>query len=372
MKPGRSRAAISSNIRELLKSESNRTQDQAVAIALKNARKYADGGAVASDYAMLRAMLPSDPRSDEVLQRYTVLADEPRNQLMMGRMSGTPMSPEDERNREIGVKAYDDIRLMEPTMARRMDRVAARMGPGAPAAAYHPTQQAADQRTYDTLERLAETTPAGLRERRDNIIRGGNQDIEGLMLRVYQDAPTEDNIKAMERMADRIGIKPPWADVPRKYARGGSVAAPKFATKPAKLASGGLNSALPGRSDKLGIGAKPGAFVMPADVVSAVGQGNSKAGMAVLDGMFKSGPYGAHLPRGGARSAVPRRGKPTFADGGVVPIAVSGGEYIIEPEEIIAQFGDIETGHQALEQFAKDQRQDYIKTLRSLPGPRRG
>lgn len=160
----------------------------------------------------------------------------------------------------------------------------------------------------------------------------------------------------------------------RKYARGGSVApTPKFATKVAKLTSGGLNSALPGRSDKLGLGAKPGSFVVPADVVSAAGQGNSQAGMKVLDGMFKSGPYGSHLPRGGARSATPRRGKPNkYADGGIVPIAVSGGEYILQPEDIEATFGDLDTGHQALENFVKDLRGDYIKTLRSLPGPRRG
>lgn len=168
-----------------------------------------------------------------------------------------------------------------------------------------------------------------------------------------------------------------------RYARGGSVAAPKFATKVAKVTSGGLDSALPGRSDKLGIGAKPGSFVVPADVVSAVGQGNTKAGIAHLDGMFKegnaafkSGPYGTHMPRPGARSAIPRRGKPqTYADGGAVdavPIAVSGGEYIIQPEELHNRFGDVEVGHEVMKHFVNDQRADYIKRLRSLPGPKRG
>lgn len=142
---------------------------------------------------------------------------------------------------------------------------------------------------------------------------------------------------------------------------------------PKLTSSGGIQGALPGRSDKLGIGAKPGAFVVPADAVSAVGQGNSKSGMKVLDNMFKTGPYGQHLPRGGARNAVPKKGKATaYADGGSVPIAVSSGEYVIDPEDIKAKYGDVKDGHEILHQFVKDVRKDYIKTLRSLPGPKRG
>lgn len=165
----------------------------------------------------------------------------------------------------------------------------------------------------------------------------------------------------------------------RSYAAGGAVMdkTPWYARNAARsMQTGGLDTAIPGREDRLGLAAKRGSFVMPADAVSAVGQGNTKAGMGILDGMFKTGPYGMHKPRPGARKAIPKAKKVRFADGGVVgeeavPIQAAGGEYIIEPEAIIDQFGDLERGHQVLEQFVKDLRGDYIKTLRSLPGPRR-
>lgn len=160
----------------------------------------------------------------------------------------------------------------------------------------------------------------------------------------------------------------------RKYAAGGAVMdkTPWFARNAARsMGSGGLETAIPGRADKLGLAAKAGSFVMPADAVSALGQGNTKAGMGILDNMFKSGPYGQHLPRPAARK-LPRAGKPAkYADGGAVPIMASGGEYVIEPEDIEANFGSLDEGHKVLDRFVQDIRKDYIKSLRSLPGPRR-
>jgi hypothetical protein len=53
-----------------------------------------------------------------------------------------------------------------------------------------------------------------------------------------------------------------------------------------------------------------------------------------------------------------------------VPILAAGGEYVIPPE-IVAEIGDgdINHGHEVLDEFVKRVRQEQIKTLRKLPGP---
>lgn len=139
--------------------------------------------------------------------------------------------------------------------------------------------------------------------------------------------------------------------------------------------SGGLSSPVPGRTDRLAMNARAGSYVIPADVVSGLGQGNSQAGMANLDRMFKKGPYGATLrgpmPRT-PHARIPRPPKPPrFADGGAVPIMAAGGEYIIEPDAIMQQFGDIDFGHKVLDKFVQDIRKQTIKEMQQLPGPSR-
>lgn len=61
------------------------------------------------------------------------------------------------------------------------------------------------------------------------------------------------------------------------------------------FAQGGLiDSPVPGRTDKLALKVKSGAYVIPASVVSGLGEGNTKAGVAALDKLFGLGPYGMH------------------------------------------------------------------------------
>ena len=139
--------------------------------------------------------------------------------------------------------------------------------------------------------------------------------------------------------------------------------------------SGGINSGVGGRTDHLPISAQKGAYVMPADVVSALGQGNSRAGTGVLDRMFKSGPYGVGLSRGrsgGLRSPIAPPAPAKYADGGAVPIMAAGGEYVVDPETVASVGGgDIDHGHAILDQFVTQTRADNINTLKSLPGPQR-
>lgn len=145
---------------------------------------------------------------------------------------------------------------------------------------------------------------------------------------------------------------------------------------------GMINSSIPGRTDKLPMNVPAGSYVLPADIPSALGQGNSMAGGQILKKMFSSGPYGLPTMRGarGVRQPrlnlrTPRLPRGTFADGGGadhVPIIAAGGEYIIHPDVVRdIGHGDIKSGHKVLDKFVLQVRQHNIKTLKKLPGPKK-
>lgn len=130
---------------------------------------------------------------------------------------------------------------------------------------------------------------------------------------------------------------------------------------------GFLHSTVPGRTDKLPIAVKGGAYVLPADHVAALGQGNSLAGAATVNKMFKMGPYGTSpTPLRALRGAK-------RADGGASPtdIIAAGGEIVIPPEAIIDKYGDLDKGHKALDAWVVNTRKKHIKTLRNLKPPKK-
>lgn len=151
--------------------------------------------------------------------------------------------------------------------------------------------------------------------------------------------------------------------------------------------AGMIHSPIAGRTDKIPVGIKSGGYVVPADVISGLGQGNSMAGANGLNKMLKMGPYGAGAA-GAPKSMTPKiapmpRPQKMFADGGDVdaggqdgepPVQaiVAGGEFII-PNQKIAEIGggDIKKGHEIMDAFVKHVRKKTIKTLRKLPGPRK-
>jgi hypothetical protein len=145
---------------------------------------------------------------------------------------------------------------------------------------------------------------------------------------------------------------------------------------------GFLHSSVPGRTDKLPISVSGGAYVLPADHVAALGQGNSLAGANIVNKMFKMGPYGsgptalkgtgAHIPHLNLAAKAPK-----FAEGGheghgkPTPIVAAGGEIVIPPHKIIERFGDLDHGHKALDQWVVETRKNHVKTLRKLKPPRK-
>jgi hypothetical protein len=145
----------------------------------------------------------------------------------------------------------------------------------------------------------------------------------------------------------------------RRYASGGAV-------------SGFVHSTVPGRTDRLPISVSGGAYVLPADHVAALGQGNSLAGADIVNKMFKMGPYGMAL---GASRARPSR-KKKFAEGGETEgaptdIIAAGGEIVIPPDRIAQRFGDLDHGHKALDNWVLKTRAQHIKTLRGLKPPKK-
>ena len=89
----------------------------------------------------------------------------------------------------------------------------------------------------------------------------------------------------------------------RPFAAGGGVA-PQH-----KTFSGPIVSAVPGRTDKHLTQVPSGSFVIPADIVSGHGEGNTLAGMNTLQKLFKMGPHAnpSHIP--GASSAMHKLAK---------------------------------------------------------------
>jgi hypothetical protein len=157
---------------------------------------------------------------------------------------------------------------------------------------------------------------------------------------------------------------------------------------------GMIHSSIPGRTDKINMGVKGGSYILPADVVSGVGQGNSMAGSAIINKMFSMGPYGSAdkaLPTPkvnygrAAQSSLrmPRlnlRGTPgIMAAGGVhednhntVPIVAAGGETVIPPEVVLRiGHGDMKHGHEILDHMVLHVRKKLIQDLKKLPGPKK-
>lgn len=144
---------------------------------------------------------------------------------------------------------------------------------------------------------------------------------------------------------------------------------------------GYLSGSTGGRTDNMPINVPAGSHVIPADVVSGLGEGNSLAGAAVLDRMLHTGPHGMRLdsPHGGGHG-IPHAPTPAageYAKGGAskgngrVPIVAASGEFVVHPSAVQhLGGGDQEKGHKVLNGFIKHVREKTAKKMMSLPGPK--
>ena len=160
-----------------------------------------------------------------------------------------------------------------------------------------------------------------------------------------------------------------------------------------KVHTGPIHSAVAGRTDHLPMHVPSGAYVIPADIISAMGEGNTAAGFKVAKSIFSSPFYSAS--KAGAGAPYDQAGEPYGAEGdqpyteselpydmpaphkaggggATVPIVAAGGEYVVHPEDVVRiGKGSLDDGHKVLDHFVKMFRAKTIKTLESLPGPKK-
>lgn len=140
-----------------------------------------------------------------------------------------------------------------------------------------------------------------------------------------------------------------------------------------KVFHGPLKAAIPGRTDRLPIHVYSGSYVLPADIVSGLAEGNTEAGFEVIKRMIHD--QLANQSQGGRVGMTQKYGLRGHyhEPEDLVPCVVAGGEYILTPQEVEAfGDGDLKKGHSVLDAFVKSQRAKTIKTLRKLPGPAKG
>lgn len=124
---------------------------------------------------------------------------------------------------------------------------------------------------------------------------------------------------------------------------------------------GPIRSHVAGRTDHLPMHVPSGSYVIPADIVSSFGEGNTEAGFRVLDTVLQQYGNSPQARASGGRGTQEQ-----------VPIVAAGGEYVIPPEVVTAiGGGDINLGHTELDAFVKAMRKKLIDTLKKLPGPKK-
>jgi hypothetical protein len=140
---------------------------------------------------------------------------------------------------------------------------------------------------------------------------------------------------------------------------------------------GPIHSSVAGRTDHLPIHVPSGSYVIPADIVSGMGEGTTIAGFKHMRRMFGGEPYGQgsapYGQSGGPYGEPLAKGGNAGGDkGDGVPIVAAGGEYVLHPDQVRhAGGGDLDTGHKVLDEFVKRMRAELVKTLKKLPGPRK-
>ena len=140
-----------------------------------------------------------------------------------------------------------------------------------------------------------------------------------------------------------------------------------------KIHVGPIHSPVAGRTDHLPVHVPSGAYVIPADIISAMGEGNTMAGFKVANTIFSKIPGMQGLPGADAQLGLPEKramGGATY--GSPVPVVVAGGEYVISPEDVEHMGeGDLDAGHRVLDAFVVKMRKKTVDTLKNLPGPKK-
>jgi len=152
--------------------------------------------------------------------------------------------------------------------------------------------------------------------------------------------------------------------------------------KPVKMTTGPLVSSVPGRTDLHNTHVPSGSYVIPADIVSGHGQGNTLAGMNALHNLFRMGrnsnlgmrPNNYHQSHEG-QYARGGHGKDKHI-GKPVPVKLAGGEMVVSPHHVLETMQrlhrkkmTLNEAHQKLDEWVIKERKKLRKTLAKLPPP---
>jgi len=142
---------------------------------------------------------------------------------------------------------------------------------------------------------------------------------------------------------------------------------PDAAAKDARAHVGPIQAAVAGRTDHLNMHVPAGSYVIPADIVSSLGEGNTDAGLKILDSLC----HDWRVPMRDAFAKNNKQGADRENDSNLAPIVAAGGEYVIPPSVVRnIGHGDITAGHNLFDGFVVLARKDLINTLKKLPGPK--
>ena len=199
----------------------------------------------------------------------------------------------------------------------------------------------------------------------------------------------------MGTMANNMGVAPRMMNsggvAARAFGGAGIVKTPSMTPtwqerqEARTMTRGPILSAVPGRTDAHFTHVPSGSYVIPADIVSGHGQGNTLAGSNSLQKMFKMGPYGAGMPHMGGRSSMPHAPKSMLASGGgkygnsigkPVKVKLAGGEIVVPPEHVLETMQRVtkrkltlDEAHKIMDAWILKERKKLRKTLARLPGP---
>lgn len=133
-----------------------------------------------------------------------------------------------------------------------------------------------------------------------------------------------------------------------------------------KTHTGAIHSAVAGRTDHLNMTVPNESYVIPADIVSGIGEGNTMAGFEILNKIF-------HLDM----SPNKKGNKESGEDHGEaqphhVGIVAAGGEYVIPPDQVASIGGGYyKEGHKIIDKTIIRLRRMITHQIRKLPPPKK-